>query len=742
MGQINGLSFEASHNRLVQLSPGAQPILVDADGHIVGLSMDSGAYRLIYVPIAPALMSPLVYQRLMEVTVDFFGAPPTVPSAPGEGAAIPVGQLRIDRILGLSTTLDNGDPIRAGVILDNQGGGVAKGWQLDYKVFSGREEVAAYRVPVPTLIPGQRRIVALPVWQPPLEGNYQVQLSITAPGQTTAADRVDRLMLAAGPQGGFSQVELKLATQSNGAGFFDYDSDGDLDLYITRLNRTNALYRNDGAAFDEVGASAGVADEGDGRGLAIGDYDGDGDLDLYLVNEARNRLYSNSGDGSFAEVGRRWTVDDGGSGRSAGFFDYDSDGDLDLYLVNAKGANRLYRNDGYRFSHDAQAGLDDRGDGRGLAIGDYDGDGDPDVFVTNLYSNIKSQLYANDSGRFTPVSAALGLFPLGREVAAVFGDTDNDNDLDLFLSNQEGDNELWLNRGAQGFSRAGTALGKRCVGAAFFDYDNDGDLDLVTTAFTAAGGGDQIFQNLEGASAFMPVGTQLGLRSASAGRGIALGDYDGDGRQDLLVADAEHSILYRNRLQTAPWLQVELKGTDNNRYALGARAELSIGGQVQMRELQPSYGYGSQMQPLLHFGLGQTEQVDWLRIQWPDGRRSHQSNIEPNQRLVMAYPQRAKPAAESVAEAGFALGENHPNPFNGTTVIPFRLGAEGRVFMAVYNLSGQRVRLLAEGPFVAGDHRLVWDGRDQGGAAVASGLYLVQLRANGQRASRRLMLVK
>ena len=131
---------------------------------------------------------------------------------------------------------------------------------------------------------------------------------------------------------------------SGGAGLFDYDNDGDMDLYLVQagdLDPTaadkpgNRLYRNRGdGTFDDVTAAAGVADTGYGDGCACGDYDGDGDVDLYVTNVGPNVLYRNNGDGTFTDVTAAAGVGDPGWGCSAAFFDYDADGDLDLMVVN------------------------------------------------------------------------------------------------------------------------------------------------------------------------------------------------------------------------------------------------------------------------------------------------------------------------------------------------------------------------------------------------------------------------
>ena len=120
---------------------------------------------------------------------------------------------------------------------------------------------------------------------------------------------------------------------------------------------------------------------------------------------------------------------------------------------------------------------------------------------------------------------------------------------------------------------------------------------------SSSAGGEEIYHN-RGGGDLVPAGALLGLRRESAGRGLSWGDYDGDGRQDLLIAGVQRTVLYRNRVEAAPWLRVELQGQDGNFNALGARVELSADGRQQVRELQSIYGYSSQVQTVAAFWVG------------------------------------------------------------------------------------------------------------------------------------------
>jgi enediyne biosynthesis protein E4 len=560
-----------------------------------------------------------------------------------------------------------------------------------------------------------------------------------------------------GPPTAFETIRLPGDIRfGNGAGLFDTDGDGDLDLYLVRLGARDRLFRNDGGIFVDATEFAGIDGSGRGRGLAVGDYDADGDLDIYLVNEGANRLWASDGAGHYHDetfavnVSGARDLADTGSGRSAAFFDGDADGDLDLYVVNATGENRFYeRHEDSFIERAAQRGLADRGSGRGLAVGDYDGDGDTDLLVANAVG--PSLILGNRRGYFSPVESALGLALPGGEVAAVFGDYDNDGDPDLFVSNERLKNQLLRNDGNGVFTPVlgGASLGGQSVGAAFGDYDNDGDLDLATTSLTAAGGGDQLFEN-RGGGWFSPMGETHGLTRRSEGRAVVMADVDGDGQQDLAVADYAGSRLYRNRLnantEDGRWLQLQLQGSGGNLDGLGARVELRIGDATQTREAQSGYGYGSQVQPRLHFGVGEATRVDEVTVTWPDGSVRSWHGVATNRLLALAHeqslPGARRPLAGEASTDELELLPAWPNPSNAGVMIAFRLPADGPVTVAVHDILGQRVRQLLREERATGVQRLFWDGRDDGGLAVGSGAYVIRLRAAGDTRSMRIMLVK
>ena len=453
---------------------------------------------------------------------------------------------------------------------------------------------------------------------------------------------------------GVADVQAK----GNGGCAADYDNDGDQDLFVANWGGSR-LFRNEGdGTFIDVADSAGLADpDGTYRsmGCAWGDYDRDGHLDFIVVRHIDESnpdaftmrlyhfdvrplaLFHNDGDGTFTEVthllgatpnpdrsggpyGRVW-----GAGFQPAWTDIDNDGDLDLYVINDFGAfihpNVLWQNDGpvqggsgagdqWAFTDVSEpSGAGTAMFGMGIAVGDYNSDGFLDMFVTNIADNV---LLTNDGdGTFTDAAAEMGV---------AYGE---------FRRQQR---VSW--------------------GTAFIDYDNDGYEDLyVASGFLDTDDINRreqpnlLFRNT-GTGKFEDVSAVSGAADWGTGRGVAYADFDSDGCLDLFLANLGRSAasgepvrLYRNRCDwDNNWLTVKTTGTQSNQDGIGARITLTAGGRTQIREITAGASNSSQNMLPAHFGLGQAEIVDEIRIQWPSGTVQTLREIAPNQVLTVVEP--------------------------------------------------------------------------------------------------------
>jgi len=395
----------------------------------------------------------------------------------------------------------------------------------------------------------------------------------------------------------------------------DVDNDDDPDIVVLRGAwfddlgmHPNSLLLNDGAAnFSDVTFAAGLGDKAyPTQGAAFADYDSDGDLDLYIANEDTARsyfpsqLFNNDGRAHFVDVAGAAGVANNRYGKAAAWGDIEGDGDPDLFVSNLFAANRLYRNDGENtFVDIADVAHTERPEmSFGAWFWDYDNDGDLDIYCAGYVEDMEEvaaswlgldhehesgRLLRNDgSGSFDDVTAAVGLERLVTTMGTNLGDLDNDGWLDFYLGTGFPSytavipNVMYRNVAGERFEDVTAAGGfghlQKGHGVAFADIDNDGDQD--------------VFEQMGGA-------------------------YTGDAFRDA---------LYRNPGHGRHWLAIDLKGVTSNRDGFGARvsAEIIDGAtrRTVHRQLPTTGSFGSN--PLeLHFGLGAATQIEKLVVFWP-----------------------------------------------------------------------------------------------------------------------------
>ena len=332
---------------------------------------------------------------------------------------------------------------------------------------------------------------------------------------------------------GFSAERRLVETMGSGGALFDFDNDGDLDLYLVQGNSlsssaepvpTNRLYRNDTGVFVDITASANVGDTGYGLGAVAADYDSDGYRDLYVTNLGKNVLYRNNGDGTFTDVTENAQVGCPLLSASAAFADIDRDGDLDLYVCNYVE---------YALETDIPCYYKNT-----LRI--YCG--------PNEYHGIDDVLYRNNGdGTFTDITKAAGVYePTTRGLGVVFTDVNTDGWVDIYVANDMSPNTLFINQGdgtfreegvLRGVAYNGDGIANGSMGIDAGDYDNDGDIDLWVSNFSLEA--NCLMQN-DGDGYFEDVTFDTNLADLSfyaLGFGTRFIDFDNDGWLDLLVGN-------------------------------------------------------------------------------------------------------------------------------------------------------------------------------------------------------------
>lgn len=356
----------------------------------------------------------------------------------------------------------------------------------------------------------------------------------------------------------------------SGAALFDYDNDGDLDVYLlqgTKLNSSeqaklkyptpkdwkpgNRLFRNElvpggKLKFTDVTEAAGVGLVAYGMGAATGDYDNDGDADLYVTNFGSNVLYRNNGNGTFTDVTGQAGVDDPRWSTSAAFVDYDHDGRLDLFVCNyvdftVKGNKPCFAPTG-----------------------------EVDYCSPSAYRPVTDRLFHNDGGgKFSDATQSSGIAMVsGPGLGVTCADFNGDGLVDIYVANDGAANLLWLgvqNSGRGGkFEEGGLMAGaayaadgapRAGMGVTAGDIDNDGDDDLLVTNLTKQG--STLFRN-NGKGLFDDTTVDFNLAQPSfmsTGFGVAWFDYDNDGWLDLFAANGAVTLMPSLRGQAYPFHQ-------------------------------------------------------------------------------------------------------------------------------------------------------------------------------------------
>jgi hypothetical protein len=518
------------------------------------------------------------------------------------------------------------------------------------------------------------------------------------------------------------------AIWKQGATFVDVNNDGLLDIYVCRFNAPNLLYINQGdGTFKEEAAARGLAVVDASVMVAFCDYDRDGWLDVYVQtnlldgvnhpNGQRDLLFHNNRDGTFTDVTDRAGIKGETQGHSVTWWDYDGDGWPDIYVANDFGTpDTLYHNnrDGTFTNVIDQVVPHMPYSSMGSDLGDLNNDGLIDLLATEMAATT----HQKDQRTMAPTRGQ-ALDPLDNSTAVP----------------QYYHNALYLNTGTGHCLEAAFLAGLDATdwtwSVRFEDLDNDGRLDLHVTngmhrelhntdLISRLGSAQSLserermqrnapvlveqhlaFRNL-GDLKFENVSTAWGLDENGVSFGAAFGDLDGDGDLDLVYTNYKKGVtVLRNDSDTGHRVIFALRGTQSNRFGVGAVIRLETDAGIQVRQMVLARGVLSSSEPVLHFGLGESTLIKRVTVSWPSGQVQSLANLAVDRKFTLTEPvaPAAPPASPPVRPTGqftevsqamnlsITAHENAVDELGSNSLLPVRQNRRGPG-IAVGDLNG------------------------------------------------------
>ncbi len=423
--------------------------------------------------------------------------------------------------------------------------------------------------------------------------------------------------------------------------FFDYDKDGDLDLYVANYPPTSFtapvdyykymidnhedrdsdhLYRNDGELFVDVTKESGISNFGLSLGVVASDFNNDGNPDLYISNDfnAPDFMYINNGDGTFTNEILNSLQQTSFFGMGVDAADFNNDGWVDIFQLDMNAA------DNFR----SKANMSSM---------------NPEVFYQSVALGLHHQYMQNSlqlnqgnlndsSPAFSNIARWSGVSSTDWSWGGLFADFDNDGWKDLYVTNgirRDVNNKDFYNEHRAFFNKMENDPNYK-------NKEEEVKLLSFLEKMPSEKLSNYLFQNQQ-ENGFKNKNIEWGLDEKTFSNGVVYSDLDNDGDLDLVVNNLEDfASIYRNNTSNSNYIGFTLEGKDQQ-IPIGTRIHLKASGKYQMQELNLSRGYLSSVSPRVHFGLGAAPEIEEVIVEWPDGNRTKLEDLTVNSYNAVAY---------------------------------------------------------------------------------------------------------